>query len=210
MVDPTLISGLCVAIEESINRGLRYDPATAARLGRLDGRSIALHVNELNSSLTLMMGDRVAVYSQFDTADLTLSGSLPSLIRLATSQRSSLSDSGVTAHGDIELLTQLRAIVSDLDLDWEAALNDIIGDLPGHPIAAMIRSQFQWLRQRQHSVERLASEFLTEEIRAIPAKAELDGFCNEVDDLRLRTDRLQQRMEWLQTVQQQQQHEAKD
>ena len=198
MLDPTLTSALTASAETALNRLLDYDPATRARLQKLQGRSLAVEISELKLCLCAYFEtDGVRISTIAEQPDTTLSGSLPALLRLAQSDRATLADSGVRVRGDMDLLIAVRAIVNDMELDWEQAISDRFGDLAGHQLAAGIRSQWHWLREREASGRRLVGEFLTEELRAIPGALELQHFSQQVDDLRLDCDRLQARVQRL-------------
>ena len=47
----------------------------------------------------------------------------------------SFSGTGVNVTGDLEMLRQLNKIMAGLDVDWEAALAQLVGDIPAHILA---------------------------------------------------------------------------
>lgn len=186
-------------LEKTINTALRYDPGTLVALGKLEEQVLAISVS--SPSVTVYVtpaAEGIRLMSQWEGEVHThLRGSLPSLIKLARSERSSFADSGVEVIGNTGLLVDLQRLLKNLDIDWEYALSDLLGDILGHQGANAIRSGLGYGRDRASEAKRLLSEFLTEELRVLPAKNELEFFYREVDDLRLAADRLEARVEQL-------------
>lgn len=202
MVDPTLSTAATVALETVINQALRYDPATRLRLQGLAGKSLAVEIlpplGERRIPLCCHFDDDgVRLSSRIDDPTTCLRGSLPGLLMLASGDQINLAGAGVEAWGNTALLADIKSIAAGLDLDWEEAINDWLGDIAGHQLAEQARRQFGWVKDRARSGKRLLSEFLTEELRAVPAAAELQQFSEQVDALRLASDRLQARVERL-------------
>lgn len=197
MFDPTILAAASATLETLINKALQYDPATRRALREHTGKSLAIHIRELKTTLCFYLGDEVMVTNQGDDATVRLEGSLPALIALALSDSTNLSDSNVTAMGNTALLADIKQLARNLDIDWEEAVNQWLGDVAGHQLAEGLRRQLGWVNERRKSTQRLLKEFLTEELRATPARAELEMFNSAVDQLYLKTDRLQARVEKL-------------
>lgn len=200
MVDPTLSAAATASLEAAINKALRYDPATRLRCQALAGKSLAVEIALGGKKLPLCChfeADSIRISGNIDNPTTCLRGSLAGLLMLATSDRVNLAEANVAAWGSTALLADIKSIASDLDLDWEEAINDWLGDVAGHQLAEQARSQFRWIKERGQSGKRLMSEFLTEELRAIPSAPELKQFSEQVDDLRLASDRLLARFQRL-------------
>lgn len=204
MVDPTLSAAATVSLEAAINRALRYDPATRLRLQALAGKSLAIEVASPLAGHKLPLcchfeDHGVRISAHIDNPTTCLRGSLAGLLMLASSDQVNLAAAGVEAWGNTALLAEIKTIAAGLDLDWEEAINDWLGDVAGHQLAEQARRQFRWLKARSQSGKRLLSEFLTEELRAVPSAVELQHFSDQVDALRLASDRLLARFERLRT-----------
>lgn len=199
MVDPTVSAAATATLETAINKALQYDPATRLRLQALAGKSLAIDVQELKLQLCFHFNAQdIRISREYDNPTTRLSGSLPGLILLATGERINLADSGVEAWGNTALLAEIKAIASDVELDWEDAINEWVGDIAGHQLATKLRLQLGWVQQRASTGKRLLSEFFTEELRAIPSNIELQQFSDHVDTLRLAADRVSARVARLQ------------
>ncbi len=195
----TLKAGLLMALESTVNNSLAYDPATQQALLALDGKVLHIACALPDQSVyVLFVGNHVELWSIFEgAADTTLSGTASDFLALwrARSRTTALSDSGVALTGDSALLQQLQAISRDLEIDWEALLAKHTGDVIAHQLGRAARGAGYWLRSVRKEAERLMSEFLQFESNTVPSRHEVGAFCRDVDELNLRMDRLQARMD---------------
>jgi ubiquinone biosynthesis accessory factor UbiJ len=187
-----LTSAGLAAAEKCINTALQYDPATQNALSVCEGKILSLQSTTPPTIIRILIQEKsIRLMSQWDgEVDTQLSGSLIALAQIAQTPVHNLKDSGVTVMGDLQFLAQLQKILQQLDIDWEEMLTQIFGDLIGHQMAHMLRSKINWSKTRRQTAQRLASEFVTEELQAIPSKIELENFYQQVDELRLAMDRL--------------------
>lgn len=183
--------------EKMLNATLRYDPATRLGFAPLEGKILAVHITAPVLTVFVMpMDNELRLMGNWDgDVDTCISGSLLALAQLSRTEIHNLKHSGVTVMGDLSLLADWQRLVKNLDIDWEEMLSQFTGDLIGHQTAQLIRAQVGWVSERASSARRLTSEFLTEELKALPAKPELDDFYQQVDDLRLAVDRAAARVE---------------
>lgn len=195
----TLTIAALASAEKMLNTALRYDPATRIGLARLEGKIIALHITAPAINIFIMpMDDELRLMGNWDgDVDTRITGSLLALAQLAQTEIHNLKDSGVTVMGDLSLLADMQHLMKNLDIDWEEMLSQFTGDIIGHQTAQLIRAQFGWAKDRAQNAQRLAGEFLTEELKTLPGKPELEDFYRQVDDLRLAVDRAAARVEKL-------------
>ena len=92
---------------------------------------------------------------------------------------------------------QLQSVMTDLDVDWEAPLTEALGPVAGHQLATVIRAITRTSRKTHQRLKRQLSEFILEEVRLSPPKAEQNAFFSAVDDLVLRVDRADSRLKRL-------------
>ena len=183
--------------EKMLNTALRYDSATRIGLARLEGKILAVQITSPAINVFVMqMDDELRLMGNWDgDVDTRISGSLLALAQLSQTEIHNLKDSGVTVMGDLSLLADFQRLVKNLDIDWEEMLSQFTGDIIGHQTAQLIRAKFGWAKERAKSAQRLTSEFLTEELKTLPSKPELNDFYQQVDDLRLAVDRAAARVE---------------
>ena len=185
--------------EKRINAALHYDPATRLGLARLEGKILALQITAPAINLFVMpMEDGLRLMGNWDgNVDTRISGSVIALAQLAQTEVHNLKDSGVTVMGDLVLLADYQRLLKNLDIDWEDMLSQLTGDIIGHQTAQLVRAKFGWVKDRATSAQRLTREFLTEELKTLPGKPELEDFYRQVDELRLSVDRAAARVEKL-------------
>lgn len=191
----TLKTGVLLALERAINSSLAYDPMTQQALSVLDGK--VLHVVctvPAHSVYVLFVDAHVELWSLFEgVADTTLSGSLTAFLNLWRHRQraTALAESQVSLTGDTALLQQLQQIAATVDIDWEALLAEHTGDVIAHQLGRAARGASNWLSAARHEAERLLQEFLQFENQAAPSRHEVAQFCQDVDAVQLRMDRLQ-------------------
>lgn len=209
--DPMIATAFAAAIELAANQALRYDPGTRVRLQKLAGTVLKLDCKA--PSLTLFFSVQtspeeqnhksntelsVAAHSEAN-ADTVVQGSLISLlgVLLSSSQGTahSLADSGVTIIGKTSLLSEYQAIIQQLDIDWEEPLNEVLGVVPGHQVAELLRQGTRWTKARNNHLYAYFGDYLKEELRATPSAYELERFNETVDQLKSDADRLEARLE---------------
>ncbi len=200
--DPAVITAALAAIETSINKGLSLAPIAQRELAELEGTVIGIHCTAPALAITIIIepsGElRLAHYSE-RKADTQVRGTLEDFVALAVSEdpAATLINSNLELIGNTAPLIALQQILSTMDLDWEAPLVDTLGDVVGHQLASLLRALFQWGKASGSSLRRQLSEFILEEGRLTPPAAELDAFYSEIEQLGLRVDRLQGRIQKL-------------
>lgn len=194
---------LLAATEAGLNAVLALDGAAPARLARLQGKVIAVQAHAPQFRLQLLPhagGLRLARRWEAP-ADCTLHAPAGELLRLALAQDklAVLHGPEVTLEGDSGLLTELTAILQDLDLDWEYELSRWLGPIGARLLAVPLRGGLRWSRQSLASLRQDLADYLTEESRqlvgcheAAARFAELDALSPAVDRLEARIARLAQ------------------
>lgn len=182
--------------EQGINQLLRHDPASRARLGALAGKCIKLQLSAPPCSFFLLpQSDGVSLRPDHQPgADVEIHATLPALVAYLGN-----SDSGpaLQLHGDAELAGELQAILGTLDIDWEAALARLTGGLFAHQAGRLLREARRQLDRGSERLDATIENYLVEEYRAMPARAELTQFNDAVDQLRFDSDRLEARLKRL-------------
>ncbi len=106
----------------------------------------------------------------------------------------------VEIRGDIETGQRFRELLAEIDADWEEPLARIGGDVFAHQVGNIVRTTSRWAAT---GVDRLAdylSEYVKEEARVLPTRIELENLFDDIDKLRMAADRLEARLQRLQTT----------
>ena len=200
--DPALLAGAFGALETAINRALALAPASAKDLAEMAGTLIAIECTApaLVAFITIEPDGmlHLAGYSEQQPAT-RVRGTLSNFIALATAEdpAATLINSDLEIIGNSAPLIALQQIVTRMDVDWEAPLVDVLGDVAGHQLAQLLRGAFSWGGHAASSLRRQLSEFILEEGQLSPPAAELEHFYGEVQALNLRVERLQSRLQRL-------------
>lgn len=198
-MDATIITAALASAETIVNKALAYDPSTRIALEKLSPQVLAVNITTPDFKFFVAPTESgVRLLGHYE-GDITtqIQGSVPALISLVKSKNINLKDSGVRITGSTSFISDLQTTLKNLDIDWEEILSKIFGDIIGHKGAELLRGKMSWAKARASNVQRLTSEFLTEELRVLPSKPELEYFYNQVDDLHLYTDRLDAKFELL-------------
>ncbi|MGN6520574.1 MAG: ubiquinone biosynthesis accessory factor UbiJ [Dokdonella sp.] len=202
-----LLAALGRVLETVLDRAAGLDPETRARLAALDGRAVTLDLAGATGrsapALRIRVGgDRLRVGPAFEgDSALRVAATPGSLLGLAFARGrdDALPPGRVQIAGDAELARRLEQLARGYAPDIDAAFAQAFGDVAGTAIARAVRGAFGGARASARSLARDAAEFLTEEGRDLVARAELDGFLDDVDALRERAERLDARVQRLRT-----------
>ncbi len=177
-----------------IDRIIRLDPDAATRTAPLTGRRIrvALSEPEITVDATFTADGLHLAEPGEDVADVTVSGRLGDLIALARDPEAG--GSGLRFEGDAAVAQQVRRFFRELDVDWEEGLATYLGDAPAHQIGRLVRGVRGWFAESTDAAGRNLAEYLTEERRDLPPRAEVEAFLDDVDRLRSDADRLAARV----------------
>ena len=187
--------------ETLINAALTKDPASKQALTKLEGQ--VLLVESALPPLTIAIEPTATGIQLHDNWDgnvaVTINGTLIAMAAIAVNAKESISFSGtgVNVSGNLDTLHQLNKIMGDVDIDWEGALAEIIGDIPAHLIAKGIRNSAVI---RKDIVTRASSglvEVAQEEFNLTPSKNEFETIIPDIRQLSADADRLAARVKRL-------------
>ncbi|MEM5536771.1 SCP2 sterol-binding domain-containing protein [Neptuniibacter pectenicola] len=189
---------LFTTAEEICNQLLKRDPVTLQHLERLSGKVIAIELTQPQLSLFLLPNaDGLQLQSIYnDTPDTILSGRAIDFLTLITraDRADAMFGKTIQITGDTVLATRLQEILADAQIDWEAMIANLIGELPAHQLALYASWKAQWYKNAGTSALQNLDEYLKEEFRVIPTRPEVNKFYSEVDTLRERVERLSARI----------------
>lgn len=196
-VSRTAHTAAIAALETAINTALKYDPATKNQLAALNDHVFLLHCTSPKLPLYIIPAEEVRLCS-FYQGDITttLKGSMKDFVKLATANdpASLLINSDLELHGDSQALITLQNIAQQIDIDWEAPLTNIFGDVLGHQLSKSLRASFNFGAQVIKSVKRQVDDYIKEESELAPAQWQVDKFYRQVEDVSQRVERLHARI----------------
>lgn len=193
---PALLAG---ALEAGINRVLAMDEQSVERLERLEGKVLQLDLEGLAISLYFQFAfGTVEVSLDADREpDARVSGTPTALFSLAApldGEGWGTPGSGVRIEGDANLARDLGKVFEQLDPDWQASLDRVLGENLGYQVSQGLRQGADGLRRTLDGVLDMAGRFLREESGELAEQQDIDAFNHGVDDLRDGVDRLDVRL----------------
>ncbi len=191
-----LPGGLAIALETAINRCIALDPESRDQLANIGGKIIAIELDKLNRRLVMHIDEhRVRLLTHFEgKADATIRGTPTALALMGRNKEHSAASSGVSFSGDPDLGQGFQQIIDHFEIDWEAELAKLTGDVVAHQIGKTTGHFFSWLKQAASSLEQTAADYVRHETRAAVGRDELGQFLGEVDALRDDVARIEQRV----------------
>ncbi len=85
-------------------------------------------------------------------------------------------------------------MLQDLELDWEYELSRWLGPVATQLLGSGLRGSTRWARQSADSLRQDLADYLSEESRALVGREEAEARFEELDDLKIRLDRLEARL----------------
>ena len=194
LLHTTTISGL----ETAINTALKYDPGTLRDLSELEGQVLLIDCSMPTMRLAIETNQqKIILHNNWDgEAAVTVQGTMVALVKMAVnaSDTSSFSNSGVQLSGNLETLHRLHKILSKLNIDWEAALADLVGDVPAHVIGSAVRKSAKVSTESLQRASSALVEVAQEEFEIIPSQNRFEQFKQDIRQMSADTDRIAARL----------------
>lgn len=186
------------SVERYLNALLEESTAARECLEVLAGSSLGLCLIGPGFEI-LVRADERCLHVERGTAgsaNAVLYGTpLALLQRWANGGASGFEASGVRFTGDAQTLEDFARLFHLLAPDLEEELARLTGDVTAHEVVRLAGSMQTWTARAVDALLLNTGEFLQEESRDLPARAEVDSFCRDVEQLRDDVARLLARAE---------------
>lgn len=191
----TLNVAALAALERILNAALALAPATRDELATLANRVFGIRCTTPEVRAYIIPGaDGVRLLAHHEGADsCTVHGAGSDFVALlgAPDKPAALVNGNLRIEGDSNALMRLARVLSDIEIDWEAQLALVVGDVPAHQIGRAVRSSTRWGRDAHVAALRHVTEFVHEEARLAPSRAEVEDFGTDIRALEQRATRLE-------------------
>jgi ubiquinone biosynthesis protein UbiJ len=187
-------------IQTALNKGLRLDPETHEQLKKLDNKVVTIDLNVMNLIFQLQfLNSQVMVHTHNHLkADTTIKGTPLRLLQMSLSKhKQGFFADDITINGDLEVGQQITKLFDHLHIDWEEYLSHWIGDFAANQLGQMVSRIKSAAKTAQQTVRENISEYVHEEINLSPTPEALNDFFEDVDELRMDTDRMTARIQLL-------------
>ena len=201
MLFAALQSTALEGVEHLINAALKYDPASARDLAALEGQIILVESSMPPLSIALEPTvNGIMLHSNWqDSASITINGTLVAIASMAinSANTKSLSGTGVNISGDLETLRKLNIIMANLEIDWESALAELIGDVAAHIFCSNIRNSAEFRAKAAQRVTAKVVDVAQNQWQLTPDRGGFEQLTQQVRSIATDTDRLAARIERL-------------
>jgi ubiquinone biosynthesis protein UbiJ len=188
-------------IESALNRYLALDPESKDYLMALPNSALKIELQGLNLEFYLLITPPdIKISTEYlDTPNTIIRGTPISLLRMTfSSDRKQFFAEDISIEGDLELGQQIIELFDRLEIDWEECLAKKLGDAPAYHVNRAVN----YLQKSAEKIINLfgknVTEYIHEEKEWLPQRERLQDFFNEVDTLRMDTDRLAVKLKHLQ------------
>lgn len=182
-------------LEALLNRGISASSDATRRCRALQGASFRIELESLGLGLTLVStGDSITLHEAAE-ADARLSGTPGALARFAaTGDEALLRSRAVRISGDPLVASDFRDLISIAAPNFEEELARLVGDVAARQVGNFVRGFAGWGLDAADRLSLSFAEYLQEESRDLPARAEIEAFLDDVDRLAADVARLEARI----------------
>ncbi len=195
-----LATPLMATLEVGLNRYLGRDPTAVSECEQLIGRSMAVHLRELDLTLQVVpvRGGLALTQDTGEASDVRMDTSVPASLRLLAArpeQRQAMIASGqVRITGDVQLADRLFRILRRVDFDPEELVASVLGDVAGHRVGVLVRGLLAWGSRAGATLGVDTVEYLREETHDLAHGADVAEWMDAVDTLGADVERLAARV----------------
>ena len=199
--------------ETIINPLLLLDEKSAARLNRLRGKRLIIFLQELSWPVELAFEQQLTIH-QFDlnwqqaserNADneCRLKLSLSTLNELKDSRQITrlIREHKLDLEGDMHIAQHVSALFQELNIDWEEVLSQKVGDIAAYQIVKTSKQARASLHKQLDMMADTAAAMLIDEKKIAAHKLQVMHFGDQVIDTRDATERLEARIQRLESLQ---------
>lgn len=168
---------------------------------KLDGRVVGIGVRDTSLSVYFVVADGSIELTTDNTLepDAAVTGSIIGLARMAAGGGEDMIREGsVELSGDALTAQAFQKLLERAKPDLEEELSGVIGDAAAFRAGELIRGLSRWGESVRETMGQNLKEYLQEEAREVPSRAEVDAFGKDVNTLRDDVERLAARVRRLQ------------
>lgn len=189
-------------LELASNKTLEHDPNTLARLEKLQGKTMTLHIKPVNQSLSITPRPQGLEFSHTipERVDVTLSATIGAMIKISRDgmENADLQPGELEIQGDPIIGQRFAQVITGLNIDWQSLLAEQLGDGPAQIMSVAGNQAKEFAQTSQTHLKSALSKFIKEDMNIVVDKAEVESFLDDVDTLRADADRLIARIKRLQ------------
>ncbi len=186
-------------LELASNKTLEHDPQTVERLKRLQGKTMTLTIKSLGQSISVTPFPEGLEFSHEapDQVDVTLSATLGAMVKISRDgmDNADLEPGELEIAGDPIVGQRFAAVISQLNINWEALLAEQIGESPAKVVTYAAGQAKEFADESRSKFKEFVSTLIKEDMQLVADKQEVENYLDSVDMIRADVDRLGARLE---------------
>ncbi len=189
-------------IANMLNRNIHATTPARELCAKLDGTVVAVRVRDTALATFFVIHEDLLelVTESEQEPDVIISGSIVTLARMAgQSGESAIRDGSLDLSGDAETAHKFQRLLGLAKPDIEEELSGVVGDIAAYNLGTFARGLGHWGREVRSTMGANIREYLQEESHAAPSRYEVDRFTKDIGTLRDDVDRLEARLNRLQS-----------
>jgi len=192
---------LCASLEKVLNKLMAMDPASGQLLVAVQGKQLAVQLQELPWRFVLTGAEQSLLINQHqESVDCAIVTDIATVRQLSDpSQLTRLIKQGkLEIDGDLHVAQKFSALLQQLDPDWQQELSAWLGDALAHKVAVAFKQTHLLIRQKLLLLEQQTVELLQDELDLSPSREEFQHFSRDLTQLQTRLEQLSRRVRTLQ------------
>jgi ubiquinone biosynthesis protein UbiJ len=180
-----------------INHILDQNDWANTKLKRFKGKSIQIQISDIEINFLVKNDGKIVSIEKCDKPETVIKMTIKTLIDLMINKK--MEDISIT--GDIEFAKNITDTIKKMQWDIEEDLSKLIGDLPAVGLIRIGKSIMNNTRNNVISFGETLKEYWQEENQILAKKRHIDKFINQVDIIAEDTDRLEAKINIIQSEQ---------
>lgn len=189
---------LFASAEALVNKLLHYDPKSQSQMEKIDDALILVEVTQPDIQLWLhFINNKVRIIGSWDgEIDASIKGHLSEFLALMKEEDKNqvLMSTKMEISGNTQTLTTMQLIASNLDIDWESAISDLVGDIPGHLVSGALKQGFNFASEIRRSVSHSWDNYWNYESDDLVKPEQYNDTASDISSIRFQSDRLEARI----------------
>lgn len=185
-----------------LNRNIRATTPAQELCEKLDGTIVAVRVRDTSlATWFIVHDDFLELATDCDAEpDVVITGSIITLARMAGEPGvGALRDGSLELTGDAHIADDFQQLLEYAKPDIEEELSSVVGDAAAHRLGEIARGMGSWANSARSTMGANIREYLQEESRDVPSRYEVDRHADNVGALRDDVDRLEARVNRLES-----------
>lgn len=186
---------LLPTIEIILNRALKADPATRAKIATLKNQIIQINCTDWKIKFYILCGDGTLQFEKksLRTSDTVVTGTLNHFFNLFMKGASNktLFEYPIDIAGNTHNLEILRNAFENIDLDVEEKLSSLLGDALAHKLCFHAKETHHIARDTQEKLKEQIKEYIYCEAKHFPTRKKVEKFYTDIARLREDVERME-------------------